>query len=167
MLRSALLLFAAVASAQPPELGQGWLAEFNLASRQILQLAEAMPTEKYAWRPGPGVRSTSEVFMHVAIGNYYLLDQAGAPIPDNTPDIAPGLEKKVTSKADVIAWLKRSADAVRAGYAKADRTKKLKFFGKDTTSDNVFLRLLVHNHEHMGQAIGYARMNGVKPPWSN
>ena len=66
------------AQAIPPELGQGWLPEFTLTSRQLLQLADATPGEKFAWRPGPGVRSVSEVYMHIAAGNYWLLQQAGA-----------------------------------------------------------------------------------------
>jgi uncharacterized damage-inducible protein DinB len=160
------VLAASLVQAQAPELGGGWLEEFNLASRQTLQLAEAIPADKFVWRPRPGVRSVSEVFMHIAIGNYYLLDQAGATIPPDTPPIAPDLEKKVTSKPEVIAWLKRSTGAVRKCYPTTDRSRKVTFFGKSVPSDNVFLRILVHSHEHMGQSIAYARMIGVVPPWS-
>jgi hypothetical protein len=42
----------------------------------------------------------------------------------------------------------------------------VQFFGKDAIAEGVFLRLLVHNNEHMGQSIAYARMNGIVPPWS-
>ena len=66
----------------------------------------------------------------------------------------------------MIAWLKKWFDAVRAGYETVDRQTKVTLFGRETTADGVFLRILVHNHEHMGQAIAYARMNGIKPPWS-
>lgn len=162
-----MLLIAAVgAQAQYPEIGLGWMPEFSLATRQIKELAEAIPADKYSWRPAPGVRSVSEVLMHVALGNFYLLDQAGGKIPDDTPDIHPDLEKKVTAKADVLFWLDRSAKAVKQVYPAVDRSKKIKFLGKDTTSDAVFLRILVHSHEHMGQMIAYARMVGVTPPWS-
>lgn len=153
----------AVAQTAPPELGQGWMAEFTLTSRQLLQLAEATPAEKYGWRPGPGVRSISEVYMHLAIGNFWLLEQAGVKSTDTAKLPA---ETAVTAKADVIQWLTRSLDAVRKGYEGADRTNKVQFFGKETTSELVFLRILLHNNEHMGQSIAYARMNGVVPPWS-
>ena len=43
--------------------GAGWAPEFKMAGRQIITLAEAIPAEKYGWRPGPGVRSVSEVLM--------------------------------------------------------------------------------------------------------
>ena len=70
-------------------------------------------------------------------------------------------------KAEVIEWLKRSMSAVRKAYPATNRSKSVRFLGKDTTSEFVFLRILVHSHEHMGQAIAYARMMGIRPPWSN
>ena len=72
----------------------------------------------------------------------------------------------MTKKDDVIKWLKASFEAVRKGYATADRQKKVTFFKQETPAENVFLRILAHSHEHMGQSIAYARMNGVVPPWS-
>ena len=75
-------------------------------------------------------------------------------------------EKKVTAKAEVIQWLKGSQDLVRASYPKADMQKKIKFLGKDTTIEAVYLRCVIHSNEHMGQSIAYARMNGIVPPWS-
>ena len=149
----------------PPELGQGWLPEFTLTSRQLLQLAEATPAEKFAWRPAPGVRSISEVYMHIAAGNLFLLEQAGVKAPD-LPKLPKDPEKTVTAKADVIQWLRTSQDAVKSAYQTADRQKHVQFFGKDALADGVFLRILVHNNEHMGQSIAYARMNGIVPPWS-
>ncbi len=161
-----LAVFAGMAGAQAPELGQGWLPEFNLAARQLLALAEATPAAKFTWRPAPGVRSISEVYMHVAVGNYWLLGQAGAKPGIDMSKLAPDTEKTVTAKPEVIRWLTDSFDAVRKGYATADRQKKVRFFGRDAAADGVFLRILVHDEEHMGQSIAYARMNGVVPPWS-
>ena len=160
-----LLGMAAVAQNDGPGVGQGWLPEFNHSSRQILQLANATPAEKFAWRPGPGVRSVSEVYMHVAIANFFLLQQAGVKLA-NPPKITQETEKLVTAKADVIRWLSESFEAVRKAYPPAEPAKAVKFFGADTNSENLYLRLLVHNHEHMGQSIAYARTNGIVPPWS-
>lgn len=154
------------AAAQPPEAGQGWLPEFTLASRQILQLAEATPEDRFAWRPGPGVRSIGEVYVHIAVGNILLLERAGVQPAIASSAIPRDPEKTITKKADVIAWLKKSFDAVRAGYQAADRQQKVTLFGRETTSEDVFLRILVHNHEHMGQSVAYVRMNGLVPPWS-
>jgi uncharacterized damage-inducible protein DinB len=163
-----LLMLSQPAAAQtpPPELGQGWLPEFTLTSRQLLQLAEATPGEKFSWRPGPGVRSISEVYMHIALGNFWLLEQAGIKSAIDTSKLGKDPEKTITSKGEVLQWLRNSLDTVRNGYQSADKQKKVQFFGKETTSELVFLRILIHNNEHMGQSIAYARMNGIVPPWS-
>jgi uncharacterized damage-inducible protein DinB len=162
---AALLTLLALAQNIPPGIGQGWLPEFNHASRQLLQLAEATPAEKFAWRPAPGVRSVSEVYMHIAAGNYFLVNQAGVKPPADIK-ITQTTEKEVAAKADVIRWLKDSQEWVRQNRAKADLQKKANLFGNETNMDGIYMRILVHNHEHMGQSIAYARMIGVKPPWS-
>jgi uncharacterized damage-inducible protein DinB len=72
----------------------------------------------------------------------------------------------VTQKADVVRWLKDSLAAVRASHETVDGNKLVNFLGAEVPASHVLLRLLVHNHEHMGQAIAYARMSGVTPPWS-
>lgn len=162
----ALILLAASLSAQAPELGQGYLAELHLAERQTVALAEAIPADKYSWRPAPGVRSVSEVFMHIVIANYGLLKQSGDPIDLDKVGFPGKPETSITEKAQVIDWLKKSFAVVRDGYPHANLAKKVTFIGKATNTEGVLLRLLVHDHEHMGQAIAYARMIGVTPPWS-
>jgi uncharacterized damage-inducible protein DinB len=155
------------AAAQVPAgVGEGWLGEFDHASRQLLQLAEATPADKFAWRPAAGVRSIAEVYMHIAIANQYLLSQAGAKPSVDLAKLGKEPEKSISDKAGVIEFLKESFDAVRSGYQSADRQKKVQLFKKDVTVGDVFLRILVHNNEHMGQSVAYARMNGITPPWS-
>lgn len=160
----------AVLSAQaPPEgPGRGWSGEFEHAARQLVGLAEATPADKFSFRPGPGVRSTSELYMHVAVGNYWLLAQAGVkPGGAHWPgEIPADAEKRFTAKDDVVRWLKESLAAVRAAHATVDGSRMVKFFGAEVPATHVLLRLLVHNHEHMGQAIAYARMSQVTPPWT-
>src|SRR4051794_40276276 len=46
------------------------LFQVKQAEDKLISLAEAMPAEKYAWRPAPGVRTMGEVFNHVAAANY-------------------------------------------------------------------------------------------------
>lgn len=163
--------FAAVRTQNPPAAAAakptGFKAEFfmNLDEVQdkLMDLAESVPAEKYNWRPSADVRSTSEVFMHVVGGNYFLASFLGAAPPKMNGD----MEKKVTRKADVIAELNRSFDHLRnAVNATADLEKPVKMFGKQTTQRGVLMTMLSHLHEHLGQSVAYARMNGVTPPWS-
>src|SRR5690348_6143306 len=83
----------------------GYKGELHHATYELVALAEATPAEKFAWRPAPGIRSTSEVYMHIAISNLRLLSIIGHPMP---PDLKKDAEKTVVSKPEVIAWLKRS-----------------------------------------------------------
>ena len=169
----ACLLFLAVIGAslfshsQAPEgIGQGYDGEWAHVSQHLIALAEATPAEKFAWRPAAGVRSTSEVYMHIATANFYLLSLTGQKMP---ADLNERSEKTVTAKADVISWLKRSLEAVKTAHAAAtpqDRERKVRFFGRDVAVDGVYLRIIVHANEHMGQLVAYARMTGVVPPWS-
>ncbi len=154
--------------AQDPYEGlwQGYDGEWRHVSRQLIALAEATPEEKFAWRPAPGVRSTSEVYMHIAIANFGLLAFTGPKKPD---DLKEGLEKSVTAKAEVISWLKRSLDAVKQAHLAVtlkDLERKIRIYDRDATVDGMYLRIIVHANEHMGQLVAYARMTGVKPPWS-
>jgi len=146
---------------------QGYDGEWLHASRQLVALAEAIPAEKFAWRPGAGVRSVSEVYMHIALANFYLLSVTGPKLPADMK--SRDLETTVTAKADVIDWLKRSLEAVKTAHAAvkpADLERKVKINGRDATVDGMYLRIIVHANEHMGQLVAYARMNGIVPPWS-
>src|ERR1700731_1092319 len=108
---AAIVLSGALLQAQPEGIWQGYDPEWGHVSSQLVALAEATPPETFAWRPGPGVRSTSEVFMHIAIANFYLLSVTGPKMPADLKSA--DMEKTVTAKAEVIAWLRRSLDAVK------------------------------------------------------
>ncbi len=167
----ALLVFALSAPtliAQDPldGLWQGYDGEWRHVSQQLIALAEATPPDKFGWRPAPGVRSTSEVYMHIVMANFYLLSVTGPKMP---PDLKEGAEKTVTSKAEVISWLQRSLDAVKQAHQienPKDLGRKVRIAGRDATADGMYLRIIIHANEHMGQLVAYARMTGIVPPWS-
>ena len=145
---------------------QGYDGEWMHVSQQLVALAEATPADKFAWRPAPGVRSTSEVYMHIVFANFYLLSLTGPKMP---ADFNHNMTTTVTSKPEVIKWLKRSLETVKEAH-QAETTKdfarRVKANNLDATVDGVYLRILVHDNEHMGQLVAYARMTGVVPPWS-
>jgi uncharacterized damage-inducible protein DinB len=170
LLLAVLVLSVATPYAQTKDqlegIWEGYDGEWLHVSRQLISLAEAIPADKYAWRPAPGVRSVSEVFMHIAIANFWLLSVTGPKMP---ADLTEGMEKTVTAKADVINWLKRSLDAVKTARAQlktGDLQRKVRVEGKEVTVDGMYLRIIIHDNEHMGQLVAYARMNGIVPPWS-
>lgn len=163
------LLTASISFAQkyPEGIWQGYDGEWKHVSQQLIALAAATPAEKFAWRPAVGIRSTSEVYIHIAMANFYLLSVTGPKMP---ADFKEDAEKTVTSKADVISWLKRSLEAVKEAHLAEkpeDLQRKVHIADRDATVDGMYLRILVHANEHMGQLVAYARMTGVVPPWSN
>ena len=163
-----LLLSASLLSAQsyPEGIWQGYDGEWKHVSQQLIALAEATPAEKFAWRPAAGVRSTSEVYMHITMANFYLLSVTGPKMPAGLKEDS---EKTVTSKAEVLDWLKRSLEAVQEAHAAAkpaDLERRVHIADREATVDGMYLRIIVHANEHMGQLIAYARMTGVVPPWS-
>lgn len=142
------------------------LAQFNDGANKLEQLADAIPQDKYTWRPAQGVRSVSEVCLHVAGSNQYILTAVGVASGAQGEN---DLEHSTTDKAQVIAELKKANAAVRAALlamSDADLDKATKIFGMDMTYRGVILLLETHVHEHLGQMIAYARSNGIVPPWS-
>ncbi|MGH7538268.1 MAG: DinB family protein [Gemmatimonadales bacterium] len=157
---------SAPAQAAPTGVRADLLTQLDDAATKIAQLASAIPPEKYSWRPGAGVRSISEVVMHVTGANYYIPTFAGVRASVQLPRDA---ETTITDKAQIAGHLNRSFEHVRAAlraFADADLDKPTTMFGSRTTNRNVWLTIVTHAHEHLGQLIAYARSNGIVPPWS-
>lgn len=144
------------------------LRQIEDAEKKLLALAEATPAAKFGWRPAEKVRSTGEVFLHVAGGNYYLPTLWGTKTPEGINMQA--IEKDGADKAKVIAAMKKSFDHARKAVQSAtdaDLDRTVKLFDHNGTVREGLMLLANHAHEHLGQSIAYARMNGIAPPWSN
>lgn len=166
---AASTLAAASLAAQSPASGYRaeFLSQWKSVGDKYVQLAEAMPWDKYSWRPGTGVRSVCEVYLHIAGDNYYMAREMGAKVPAGI-DLKT-IETCPDSKDRVIATMKDGfafyRDAVLAGND-ADADKPLKVFGMTFTSRGYLMFVMEHAGEHLGQSIAYARTNGIVPPWS-
>jgi len=143
------------------------MAEVMVQEDKFTRLAEALPADKYNWRPAADVRSFAEVFLHVSAGNFNLYKRVGPP-PLSGIDVK-NLEKSTTEKAKVVATLKDSfahaRQAIKA-MPDADLEKSMDWFGGKNTERGVLLFIVRHAAEHLGQSIAYARMDGVVPPWT-
>jgi len=143
------------------------LAEVMIQEDKFTRLAEAIPAEKYTWRPAVDVRSFAEVFLHVAAANYNLYKLVGTPPPSGI--VVKELEKSTTDKTKIIATLKDSfAHARKAITAMpdADLDKSLDWFGGKNTERGILLFIVRHAAEHLGQSIAYARFVSITPPWT-
>ena len=172
--RGMLTLVAAAVLAMPVHaqgisgFGGELRGQFEASAEKLVALAEAMPAESYSWQPMEGVYTVAAAYMHVARYNYMYPDMyLGMDAPADV-DYA-SLEERVTTKAEAVRILTASMNHVRGimgATSDADLAKPTELYGRDVESWAVLLQLLTHMNEHLGQAIAYARMNRVVPPWS-
>jgi uncharacterized damage-inducible protein DinB len=154
------------------EVRKEFLTDLDSLHSKFLQLAEAFPGDKYAWRPAPGVRSVGEVFMHVASEYYFYTPAVWGATP--SPILEAKKEsfdkfEKMSSKPEVLKHLKEGFAFGRKAVASLEDEKIVgihKIFNHDRQAIEMTLDMTDDLHEHLGQLIAYARMNGVKPPWS-
>jgi len=172
---AALFLVAAIGVMAPRALHaddaamkSAMVASMMDAGGKIEELAAAMPDKKYDWRPEKGVRSVREVYLHVVAANYQLASVVGAKPPMSMQELD-GLEKTTPDKAKLGQMLKDSyafaSDAIN-NTPESEMGTEVDFFGNKKTKLSVLMSLVSHSHEHLGQSIAYARMNGVTPPWT-
>jgi len=144
-----------------------FLNVYNFTTGKVAQLADAIPEDKYDWRPAEGIRSVREVVLHSTAGNYFFASFLGAVPPEGVDPRS--LEKSGMSKAEAIAAFKASLEIVQQTLKKLSKkqlNEKVDFFGNQISKRQAVFGLGDHAAEHLGQLIAYARMNGVTPPWS-
>ena len=154
------------------EVRKQFVADLDTLESKFLALAEAFPASKYSWRPAQGVRSVGEAFMHVASEFYVYAPMAyGAARSPVIPRGQDSFKKfeSMSTKDDVVKHLKEGfayAKQAIAGIDEGQLTGSRKLFGGDHTIIETSFAMTDDLHEHLGQLIAYARMNGVTPPWS-
>jgi uncharacterized damage-inducible protein DinB len=146
-----------------------YVGQLKFIESRVLQLEEAMPQDKYSYRPAEGVRSVSEVYLHIAGANYLFVKLAGGKLPEGF-DMDPKKYESQTMDKTKIADLIKASFAFTTDFVKTlsedDLNKEIEAFGMKFSVRNFMVSMLSHTHEHLGQSIAYARMNGVTPPWS-
>lgn len=164
----ALLLLALPLSGQT--LQEEMVTDLSAVAEKFISLAEAMPAETYSWRPAEGVRSVGEVFMHISLANIGLpANLVGAGMPDGVDPEWQSQGEQYADKEGIVQALRVSFHhllQVIEGMSDEDLMTATNVFGRDTNYIGGLMLLQTHSHEHLGQAIAYARSNGVTPPWS-
>jgi len=149
------------------------LGQIEYGQKEIIDLENAIPEKKMTWRPNKEVRSISEVYSHIAFGNYLFGKFAGFTLPEGisitSPQDETKWEKMSTDKKVIHEQLVKSFDFIKkeiGSMSDASLETMVDFFGQKMTVRGVLLGGLSHMHEHLGQSIAYARMVGVVPPWT-
>jgi len=139
------------------------IRDFQRAKAYTQDYLNAMPADKYNFRPQDSVRTFAQQMLHLADGNFFLAGQAsGVPIPRR------GYEKMANPVKDsVVAAVNASYDFIIDALQKTD-PKTLTEVTK--MGNNGFPRLVWYNktfeHQthHRGQTTIYIRTAGLKPP---
>jgi uncharacterized damage-inducible protein DinB len=167
ILTIAALLFSVQAFCQG-QFQKETVGSLSYVSDHVMQLAQAIPADKYAWTPDTGVRSVAGVCAHIVSANYFFASKLGAKIPEGVN--METLEKDLKTKDAITVELKRSYELVINAIkntSDASLSKKVELpFPGDYTSMTAILIVLGHSNEHLGQMIAYARSNKIVPPWS-
>src|ERR1700684_448440 len=143
------------------------LLDLQAVNKKCVDLAEALPSDKLTWRPSPDTRSFAEVFLHVAGERYGILSMMGAQPPAGFK--AREFEKSTTDKDRIVHDLNQSWDFANktiSGMSNVDFAKLLPKLGPQANEGDVVYILVADAHEHLGQAVAYARENGIVPPWT-
>lgn len=149
--------------------------DLEQVEEKMVALAEAIPASSYDWLPAEGVRSVSEVLVHVAADNWFFPTAVGVPAPEATGILADDYqsiqdyEARAMTPDEAVDALRESFRHLEEAMAAVDDAglhEPMEFFGQEYTPLQLWVLATTHVHEHLGQLIAYARTNGVAPPWS-
>jgi hypothetical protein len=159
----------------PPTIASTLDREISTVEKQIVEVAEAMPEDKFNFSPESlnipggeykGVRTFAVQVKHVAASNYFIWSPiTGEKLPEGLKD-GNGPENLKT-KADIIKFLK---DSYALGHKAAATLTVENMLQTAERSKSTRLRLatfgVAHAYDHYGQMVEYLRMNGIVPPAS-
>ncbi|MBV8829753.1 MAG: DinB family protein [Acidobacteriaceae bacterium] len=137
---------------------------YAMTKSDVLNAAEEMPEENYAFKPVATVRTFGQLVGHVADAQYEF---CAAVVGDGKQP--PGIEKSKTSKADLIQALKDGfayCDQAYNNLTDAQAAQLVKFFGHDSPKLTILSFNVAHNMEHYGNMVTYLRIKGLVPPSS-
>jgi uncharacterized damage-inducible protein DinB len=143
------------------------LLDLEGLQKKCVALANAIPANKFNWRPSADSRSFAEVFLHISAERYQILALGGGTPPADFNGKT--YEKSTTDKAQIVAELNKTWDFAQktiGDMTNADFAKPIPKLGPQANAGDVIYILVADAHEHMGQLVAYARENGVVPPWT-
>jgi hypothetical protein len=145
--------------------------DIDALREKFMALARVVPAGKLGWRPMEGTRSFREVFVHIAAEGNTETAMYGRPLPAGSVADFDAEEARLNKLPDdrVIAEMDRAMQSLSATLASLTLAKintPIRYFGHNTLPRVATTYTLNDLHEHLGQLVAYARMNGIVPPWS-
>lgn len=156
----------------PSSIRTEFLQELAFCEHRFVLIAEAMPADRYSWRPAQGMRSLGGLFAHVAMANYDAIEaldkEQGAQSGPHSGPAPETLLAIAEDKPKILEALKNSFAQLRIRILKLsdeDGDKPQTLFDRETTVRGALMIIDRHWGQHLGQATTYALMNGVVPQW--
>jgi uncharacterized damage-inducible protein DinB len=146
-----------------PGMAKELVATWERAAGDMIDVAEAMPEERYDFEPTPEMRTFSDQLVHVAGVVQRFIDTAkGAKGESDHPH-------QTMTKAEVVGLLKQTFQAGQgmiASLTDAQLVEQVKFpFGdRMVTRYGFWMGPLYPVADHYGQLVVYLRLNGIVPP---
>jgi hypothetical protein len=145
---------------------------FSMIEKSFVALADAMPADKYAFRPTNGafkdVRTFAEQVKHVACANFAFYNEIEKKTPPDGCET--GGPNPAKTKAELMAYLRESfayADRVLRTLTPANAMDPVEGpYGGKSTRLGIATLSVWHASDHYGQLVVYLRMNGIVPPAS-
>ncbi len=176
MLALSVGVFAQAAEKQAPpppkDTGQALSHMLSVAEMEVVSAADAMPDDKYDFRPTQGafsdVRTYGEQFRHIGYVNYMLaslLTGEKNPVQDAGKENGPALK----TKAEIVKQLKDSFGVLHKALETLNASNEMDIidmFGMKVPKISAASLALAHPFDHYGQAVVYLRMNNIIPPAS-
>ena len=162
----------------PPTIVSAIDREISLVEKEVVEVAEAMPEDKFDFSPEKlnlpgsdykGVRTFGEQLKHVAASNYLIWSPITGEKPPDTVNDGKGPDN-MKAKAEIIKYLKDSFAFGHKAVATLNDSNLVQPIttsrGRQTT--RLFQATFAAGHcfDHYGQMIEYLRMNGIVPPAS-
>ena len=154
------------AQAPRPAAAKDWIDQWKDVTERVIGVAEAMPADKYGYKPVDEVGTFADQVKHVCVamrillanaeGKQVPLDEAGLDKLKTKEEILVELRKRVDEGAAVIRRISGKTDA---------EVVESQFFGR-TTRRFLILQAIAHDNNHYGQMVLYLRLNGLTPPAS-
>jgi uncharacterized damage-inducible protein DinB len=155
-------------AAQTVSLQANLLADWTSQKDTLMKLANAMPEDKFTFKPTPAQRNYGEQILHIAEANVNQMGRLGGKAA------APAVDMKATAKAVILKALEQSFDYGSAALKEqtdqtllqqAETTRFDRFMGPSTRA-RVVEYIMGHTWDIYGQMVVYVRLNGITPPAS-
>lgn len=148
----------------PTEIDQ-LITDFERVREAAAGYIDAMPEDKFDFRPVPEVLSFAGQFLHIAHANYMFAAGIGAvsPLKDAAAEKDPGLQTKTAVRDYALASYDFVINAVKALDSTA-LAEEVTLFRWTMPRRVVIAKALEHQTHHSGHAVVYIRLQGIKPP---